>query len=284
MSLMAVGAIAYPHIDPVLFEIGPLVIRWYSLAYLAGLIFGWAYLRHYAAKPGAPLGPNHIDDFLTWATLGVVVGGRLGYVLFYNLGRYIENPLDIFRLWDGGMSFHGGMLGVVLGTIFFCKRHRLHVLRVGDLIALVAPVGLFFGRLANFINGELWGRPTDVSWAMVFPSDPQQLPRHPSQLYEAMGEGVVLFLILYILWRFTSLPQRMPGILVGLFFMGYGTARFLVEYVREPDAHLGLMAGISRGQMLSLPMVVIGLMFLAYAWRKRFKESEAQFPAGRRRA
>lgn len=266
MSLLSpLAVIAYPDINP--FALGPiemfgteLGIRWYSLAYIAGLLFGWWYIRRITTKPGAPMAPNHVDDFLTWAIIGVIAGGRLGYVLFYNLSAYIENPIAIFRLWDGGMSFHGGALGVVLAIILFCRKHKLDLMRVGDLIAIVTPVGLFTGRLANFINGELWGRPTDVPWAMVFPSDPLGLPRHPSQLYEAFGEGIVLFLLLQLLYHKTPLAKRAPGFIAGTFFAGYGLVRILVEFVREPDAHLGLMAGISRGQMLSVPM------FLLAAW------------------
>ncbi|WP_020399614.1 prolipoprotein diacylglyceryl transferase [Kordiimonas gwangyangensis] len=266
MSLLSpLAVIAYPDINP--FALGPiemfgteLGIRWYSLAYIAGLLFGWWYIRRITTKPGAPMAPSHVDDFLTWAIIGVIAGGRLGYVLFYNLPAYVENPIAIFRLWDGGMSFHGGALGVVLALILFCRKHKLDLMRVGDLIAIVTPVGLFTGRLANFINGELWGRPTDVPWAMVFPSDPLGLPRHPSQLYEAFGEGIVLFLLLQLLYHKTPLAKRAPGFIAGTFFAGYGLVRILVEFVREPDAHLGLMAGISRGQMLSVPM------FLLAAW------------------
>ncbi|WP_262689942.1 prolipoprotein diacylglyceryl transferase [Kordiimonas aestuarii] len=254
------AVIAYPEIDPVLVKIGPLAIRWYSLAYIAGLLFGWWFIRRKASKPGAPLSPAHVDDFLTWAIIGVIAGGRLGYVLFYNLPAYVQDPIAIFRLWDGGMSFHGGALGVVLAIILFCRKHKLDLMRVADLIAIVAPIGLLTGRIANFINGELWGRPTDVSWAMIFPGDPLGVPRHPSQLYEAFGEGLLLFLILQFLYHKTPLAKRAPGFIAGVFFLGYGLARILVEFVREPDAHLGLTAGISRGQMLSVPM------FLFAAW------------------
>lgn len=258
MSLSGIlGVIAYPEIDPILIEFGPLAIRWYSLAYIGGILFGWWYIRRLAQRPRAPMSPAHIDDFITWAIIGVIAGGRLGYVLFYNLPAYIEEPLAVFRLWDGGMSFHGGALGVVLAVIFFCRKHGLDLMRVADIVAIVSPIGLFAGRLANFINGELWGRPTDVPWAMIFPQDPFALPRHPSQLYEALGEGLLLFLLLQFLYHKTALAKNAPGVIAGCFFIGYGIARILVEFVREPDAHLGLTAGISRGQMLSVPMFAL---------------------------
>ncbi|MCJ9429702.1 prolipoprotein diacylglyceryl transferase [Kordiimonas marina] len=254
------GVIAYPQIDPVLVHLGPLAIRWYSLAYIAGLLFGWWFIRRQSMKPGAAMSAAHMDDFLTWAILGVILGGRTGYVLFYNLPFYIQHPAEIFKLWDGGMSFHGGALGVILAVIFFCKKNKLDLMRVADVVAVVTPAGLFAGRIANFINGELWGRPTDVPWAMVFPHDPTQLPRHPSQLYEAFGEGIILFLILQFLFHKTRVAKEMPGFIAGVFFAGYGLTRILVEFVRMPDVQVGLYHGISRGQMLSVPM------FLFAAW------------------
>ena len=257
-----------PEIDPVLFELGPLVLRWYSLAYIAGLIFGWWYIRRLCAKPGSVMAPAHVDDFLTWATIGVIAGGRLGYVLFYNLPFYLSDPVAIFRLWDGGMSFHGGAAGVVVAVILFARKHKLDLMRFADVIAIVAPIGLLTGRLANFINGELWGRATDVPWAMIFPSDPSGLPRHPSQLYEAIGEGLVLFLVLQFLFHRTNLHKTHSGLIAGVFFLGYGIARFMVEFVREPDAHLGLMAGISRGQMLSVPMLIFAGWLMVQGLRK----------------
>lgn len=256
------AALPYPEIDPVLIRLGPLVIRWYSLAYLAGLLFGWWYIKRLARKPGAPMSSQHVDDFLTWAVIGVVGGGRLGYVLFYNLPKYLADPLAVLRLWDGGMSFHGGLIGVILAVILFCRRNNLDLWKVSDAVATVAPLGLFLGRIANFINGELWGRATDVPWAMVFPGDPLGLPRHPSQLYEAFGEGLLLLVLLMSLYNFTDLRRRWPGFIAGLFFIGYGLARLLVEFVREPDAHLGLMAGISRGQLLSIPMLLFALWLM----------------------
>lgn len=282
MDLFPITELVFPNFDPFVFrfgpidlfgaEVGPIGVRWYSLAYIAALMFGWWYIRREAKLPGSPIAPGHMDDFFTWATLGVIAGGRLGYVTFYNLPRYIESPIEIFYLWDGGMSFHGGLIGVCLATVLFCRDRNIDVMRFADMIAVVSPVGLFFGRIANFINGELWGRAAEVPWAMIFPNDPEGLPRHPSQLYEALGEGIVLFLVLLYLYKKTDLRRRTPGVIAGLFFIGYGTARFLVEFVREPDAHLGLMAGISRGQMLSVPM------FLFAAWLIR---QGLNRPAGR---
>lgn len=265
MSLLAaIGTLTFPQIDP--FALGPvdvfgfeLGIRWYSLAYIAGILFGWWYIRRQAAKPGAPMSPTHIDDFITWAIIGVIAGGRLGYVLFYRPENYLEDPAAILRLWDGGMSFHGGAIGVILAVIFFCRKHRLELMRVADIVAVVSPIGLLTGRLANFINGELWGRPTDVPWAMVFPGA-GPLPRHPSQLYEALGEGLILFAILMFLYHKTRLAKDMPGVIAGVFYIGYGLTRVLVEFVREPDVGVAFIFGLTRGQTLSIPM------FLFAAW------------------
>jgi phosphatidylglycerol---prolipoprotein diacylglyceryl transferase len=255
-------ALPFPAIDPVLIEIGPFAIRWYALAYIFGLVLGWQYLRWLVRRPGWRLTPLAIDDLLLYVTLGVVLGGRLGYVLFYRPEFYLSNPLEALAVWQGGMSFHGGLLGVVAASILFARRRRLPVLEVGDAIACATPIGLFLGRLANFINGELWGRPSDVPWAMVFPSGGPQ-PRHPSQLYEAGLEGVLLFLIM----TWLALRPRTPGSegrLTGVFLIGYGIARSIAELFREPDAHLGfLLGGLTMGQLLSLPMVVIGILLVA---------------------
>ena len=260
------GVIEYPEIDPEIFSFEvfgfTIALRWYSLAYISGLVFGWWYIRRLCARPGAPMSPTHMDDFLLWATFGVILGGRIGSVLFYNLPYYLENPVQVLFLWNGGMSFHGGAWGVVIATFFFCKHHNLDVLRVADMVAVVSPIGLGAGRLANFINGELWGRPTDVSWAMIFPSDPIQVPRHPSQLYEALGEGLLLFIVLMTLYHKTNLKEDRPGGIAAVFFIGYGIARFMVEFVREPDAHIGLAGWISRGQILTIPM----FLFAAALW------------------
>jgi phosphatidylglycerol---prolipoprotein diacylglyceryl transferase len=205
-----------------------------------------------------------IDDFLVWATLGVVLGGRIGYVLFYNLPYYLQNPIQVFYLWRGGMSFHGGALGVTLAILLFCRQRKINFLAFADIIICAVPIGLFFGRIANFINGELWGRVTNLPWAMIFPSDPEHLPRHPSQLYEATLEGIVLFTVLWIC-QHRGLRQR-PGATTGVFFMGYGIARIIAEFFRQPDPQLGyLFWGITMGQLLSAPLVIIGLWMLLRA-------------------
>ena len=260
-------ALAYPAIDPVLVQIGPFAIRWYALAYLAGLLLGWWYARTLASRPPRLVPVEAIDDFLMWATLGVVLGGRLGYVLFYKPGYYLDYPLQALQLWHGGMSFHGGLLGVVVAGVTFCARRRLRILAFADLIFCAAPIGLCLGRIANFINGELAGRPTDVPWAMVFPGW-GPLPRHPSQLYQAALEGALLFVILFLLWRIPAVRTR-PGVLTGAFLVGYGIFRSFAELFREPDAHLGFIVGhVTMGQILSAPLVLIGLGFIIVMWRR----------------
>ena len=258
----------FPDIDPVIFSIGPFAIRWYALAYISGLILDWLYVRRIAATPPANVDKVRVDDFLVWATFGVILGGRLGYVLFYKPAYYLSNPAEILMVWQGGMSFHGGFLGVIVATILFCRRHQINTLAFGDTIACAAPIGLFFGRIANFINGELFGRVTDSSWGVVFPHG-GPLPRHPSQLYEAVLEGAVLFVLMFLLSRSTDIRQT-PGALCGVFLAGYGVARFIVEFFRQPDAHLGfLFAGATMGQLLSLPMIVIGLAVIVITRRRR---------------
>lgn len=257
--------IPFPAIDPTLVEIGPFAIRWYALAYIVGLLLGWRYVRKLAEKTPKLLTVEHIDDLLVWITLGVILGGRVGYVLFYRPDLILEDPLAILQIWQGGMSFHGGLLGCILAGYVFARRKGAPPLHVGDLCAAAGPIGLLLGRLANFVNGELWGRATDVSWAMVFPGDREALPRHPSQLYEAFLEGLVLFVVLWLLARRESVRRR-HGIIFGVFIAGYGAARFLVEFAREPDAHLGfLFAGASMGQLLSLPMIVGGVAIALWA-------------------
>src|SRR5690349_13431367 len=232
--------IPYPAIDPVAVSLGPLAIRWYALAYIVGLILGWRYCLAIAKQPPQIARVQDLDDFLVWATLGVVLGGRIGYVLFYNLQQYLAHPIEIVALWHGGMSFHGGALGVIVAILLFCRQRKINVFGFADIICCAVPIGLFFGRIANFINAELWGRPSDVPWAMVFPTDPDHLPRHPSQLYEACLEGIVLFLILFAVQRFTTLRQR-PGAISGIFLIGYGTARIIGEFFRQPDVQLGFL-------------------------------------------
>lgn len=261
-------AIAFPAIDPVAIAIGPLAIRWYALAYIVGLVLGWRYVRRLSARPPHALSVEEADDFLFWATIGVVIGGRLGYVLFYNFGYYIDDPLRIFKLWEGGMSFHGGAAGVLVAVVLYARAKKIDMLAVGDVVAAAAPIGLFFGRMANFINGELYGRVSDVPWAVIFPGDRQGLPRHPSQLYEALLEGVVLFVVLYLLARRDRIRLR-PGVLSGTFLAGYGLARFVVEFFRQPDIQIGFLAGGSTmGQLLSLPMILIGALLIVYGLRR----------------
>jgi len=256
-------------IDPVLVHLGPLALRWYSLAYLVGIILGWWYLLRLLRQPGAPMARRHADDLVFYATLGVILGGRLGYVLFYKPVEYFQNPAEIIRLWDGGMSFHGGVIGVSLGIFYMAWRQKLDWLRIHDYVACCVPFGLFLGRLANFVNGELWGSQTDLSWGVVFPTG-GPLPRHPSQLYEAALEGVLLFAVLaWLFWKTRARYQ--PGKLVGVFLLVYGLSRFAVEFVREPDEHLIRFAAqthLHMGQWLSLPMIVVGL-YLVLTAKKR---------------
>lgn len=258
---------SFPDIDPIAFAFGPFAIRWYALSYMAGLLGGWQILRQLAKRPHSPVSPEQFDQLLNYVLFGVIAGGRLGYVIFYKPFDYLQDPLAILRVWEGGMSFHGGFLGVVVATFIFARKHKIPLMPLSDRVALVAPLGLFFGRLANFINGELYGRVTSHPAGMIFPAGGPE-PRHPSQLYEAGLEGIVLGAILAILWRL-GMANRYHGMMVAVFLMGYGLARFIVEFAREPDAHLGLYQlgntgisqGISQGQLLSLPMMVIGLIF-----------------------
>jgi len=260
-------AIAFPMIDPVLVEIGPVVIRWYALAYIAGLVLGWRYMIWLARQAKSLIKPEDADDFLVWAVLGVILGGRLGYVLFYKPAYYLANPSEIIQTWQGGMSFHGGFLGVLIATWLFCRVRKIRFWAFMDLAAVVTPIGLFFGRLANFINSELWGRPTDVAWGVVFPNG-GPYPRHPSQLYEAVLEGLVLLVVLHLVWRRESLRAK-PGVISGAFLIGYGLSRVIVEFYRQPDAHLGyLWGGATMGQLLSIPMVLAGMALIAYAKKR----------------
>ncbi|MDA1324082.1 MAG: prolipoprotein diacylglyceryl transferase [Proteobacteria bacterium] len=260
-------AIAFPAIDPVAIGLGPIVIRWYSLAYIFGIVLGWRYAMRIATRTDGRIDRAHIDDFVVWATLGIILGGRLGYVLFYQPGYFTSHPLEIFKMWKGGMSFHGGVLGVLTALWIYCGRRQISRLSFADLICAAAPIGLFFGRIANFINGELFGRATDVPWAVVFPRG-GPLPRHPSQLYEAALEGFALFIVLAALIYGINALRR-PGMISGAFCAGYGIARFSIEFVREPDAHLGTLLGIATmGQLLSLPLIAIGLWLIFQArWK-----------------
>jgi phosphatidylglycerol:prolipoprotein diacylglycerol transferase len=268
---MPLFVIPYPNLDPVLVELGPIVIRWYALAYIGGILLGWVYARAIISRPRlwggqAPLTVLDFDDFILWVTLGVIVGGRLGNILFYDPSYYAAHPLEIVMLWHGGMAFHGGFLGVVIATILFARHRRIPILSLGDLCCAVGPIGLFLGRIANFINGELWGRPTDVPWAMVFPRADAQ-PRHPSQLYEAGLEGLVLLAILALMLRAGALKRR--GLIAGTFMVGYGIARIVGEFFREPDPQLERLShGLTMGMVLSLPMIVAGLIFIGYAFTR----------------
>ena len=250
-------AIPFPSIDPVLVHIGPLPIRWYALSYVAGLFLGWWYILR-LNKRSEVMTRDQVDDLFVWVALGVLLGGRIGYVLFYGGSAYFKHPLEMLEVWKGGMSFHGGLLGVIIALVAFSRLRKINFLKLSDLLACTAPIGLFLGRLANFVNGELWGRPTLAPWGVIFPNA-GDFPRHPSQIYEALMEGVLLFSLLAYLFFLTGTRKR-PGQLAGVFLVGYGLARFLVEFVREPDA--GMIMGLTRGQVLSLPMIAIGLYLI----------------------
>jgi phosphatidylglycerol---prolipoprotein diacylglyceryl transferase len=271
IGVMPTALIPFPSFDPVLVSIGPFAIRWYALAYICGILLGWLYARAIIANERywggpAPMTVLDYDDFILWVTLGIILGGRTGYVLFYNLPYFAEHPLEIVQLWNGGMSFHGGFLGCVLAVILFARSRGISILSLGDLTCAVAPIGIFLVRLANFINGELWGRAADVPWAMVFPADRLHLPRHPSQLYEAGLEGVVLFVLLFLLVRAGALKR--PGLILGAFALLYGLARCVCEFFREPDPQLGfLWGGLTMGMLLSVPLMIAGVILIAHALR-----------------
>ena len=264
-------------LHPVALDLGFFQLRWYSLAYLAGIIIGWWYLLKLIAQPGSPMARRHADDMVFYATLGIIIGGRAAYIAFYQ-PAILYDPVDIFKLWEGGMSFHGGVIGVSLGILLLARKEKLNWLRIHDYVACCVPFGLFFGRLANFVNGELWGRVTDVAWAIRFPEVHDGIlvlgePRHPSQLYEAGLEGLVLGAILWFAFWKTK-ARYDPGKLVGLFLLGYGLSRFTVEFFREPDSQLQEFAhstGLSMGQWLTTPMILGGLYLIATAKRRRVR-------------
>jgi phosphatidylglycerol:prolipoprotein diacylglycerol transferase len=269
--MMPLFVIPFPAFDPVLVHLGPLAIRWYALAYIAGILAGWLYARRiirsdkYWGGP-APMTVLDFDDFVLWVTLGIILGGRIGYVLFYNASYFAAHPAEIVQLWKGGMSFHGGFLGCVLAVFLFARSRGLSFLSLGDVTCAAGPIGLFLGRIANFINGELWGRPSDVPWAMVFPNG-GPFPRHPSQLYEAALEGLLLFAVLAVLVRYGALKR--PGTIIGAFAAGYGMIRMFCELFREPDAQLGfLWQGLTMGMLLSLPLMLAGIAFIVAARRR----------------
>ena len=274
LALLAAAAAQPIHfdslgLDPIAINLGFFAIKWYSLAYLAGILIGYWYLTVLIRQPGSPMARRHADDFIFHATLGIIVGGRLGYILFYQ-PSILQNPLDIFKLWEGGMSLHGGAIGVIIAIWWIARQEKLSFLRVCDYIACAVPFGLFFGRLANFVNGELWGKVTTVPWGIVFPGA-GDLPRHPSQLYEAVLEGPVMFAILAILFWKTKARYE-PGKLFGVAALSYGAARFYVEFYREADAQLMEFAertGLHMGQWLTIPLLVLGLYLVVTAKGRR---------------
>ncbi len=256
--------IPFPVIDPVAIEIGPLAVRWYALSYIAGILIGWRYCLWLAGRGPATVTRVELDDFVVWATIGVLLGGRIGYVLLYQPGYYLSHPLAMLRLWEGGMSFHGGLAGVIVAMILFAWRRGRPFFALADIVAAATPIGLFLGRIANFVNGELYGRASEMPWAMVFPAGGPS-PRHPSQLYQAGLEGLVLFAVLFLLIRFADAKER-RGFLSGAFLVGYGVARIIGELFREPDTHIGFFAGgTTMGQWLSLPLLAYGLFLMTRA-------------------
>ncbi|OUS30386.1 prolipoprotein diacylglyceryl transferase [Thalassotalea sp. 42_200_T64] len=258
---MTLAAIQFPQIDPIIFSIGPIALRWYGFMYLIGFILAMMIANRAADKSRGLWTRDQVSDLLFYGFLGVILGGRVGYVLFYNFDYFLVDPLYLFKIWTGGMSFHGGLLGVITAIAIFARKEKKSFLQVGDFVAPLVPLGLGAGRIGNFINSELWGRETDVSWAMIFPSDPLGLPRHPSQLYEFFLEGVVLFMIIYVVCR----KPKPAGVASGIFLAGYGLFRMIIEFFREPDAHLGFyFSFISMGQMLSLPMVIVGIGLITW--------------------
>jgi phosphatidylglycerol:prolipoprotein diacylglycerol transferase len=262
----------FPDFDPVIFHIGPyFALRWYALAYIGGLVIGWRLLRRLVLKTPEVATQLQVDDYLTWATLGVILGGRLGYVFFYQPMAFLQAPLTIFQVWHGGMSFHGGMLGVAIATFLFCRLNKINVLGFADRVAMVSPVGLGLGRIANFINGELWGRPAPdwLPWRMVFPGSEDGIPRHPSEIYQALMEGLILFIVLQMAGSRACVRERF-GMLTGIFLLGYAIARIIGEFFRQPDPFLGfLWAGATMGQLLSIPMGLAGIVLIITANRQR---------------
>ncbi|WP_082472529.1 prolipoprotein diacylglyceryl transferase [Sphingomonas sp. Leaf357] len=276
--ILSAAAAVQPHLhfadlglDPVAVNLGFFQIKWYSLAYIAGILSGWWYLLKLLAQPGAPMARRHADDLVFYATLGIILGGRLGYVIFYAPDMLLS-PWQVFKLWDGGMSFHGGVIGTSLALILFARANKLNWLRIHDYVACVVPLGLLFGRLANFVNGELWGKPSNAAWAIVFPRTGDDVARHPSQLYEAGLEGILLFALLWFAFWKTN-ARYAPGRLVGLFVLGYGVARFIVEFFREPDAQFAdtfvQASGLHMGQWLCVPMILGGAYLIATSAGRR---------------
>lgn len=267
--------ITFPNIDPIAISLGPIAIRWYALAYISGILLAWwgmvrlLHAKTLWAGDTPPAKKLDVDDYIVWATLAIILGGRIGYVLVYDTGLLFSDPLGVLQVWRGGMSFHGGLLGVILATLLFCWKRKIALMPFADLVASVSPIGLFFGRVANFINGELWGRPSDAPWAMVFPNADLQ-PRHPSQIYEAALEGLLLLAVLqFLVHRFRAF--KTPGVITGTFLIGYAIVRMMVEALfREPDVQMpDLPLGLTAGLILSLPMVILGIGFILYGRRGR---------------
>ena len=276
-ALFTLSALAFPNIDPVLFQIGPIAIRWYSLGYIVGIVIGWLLARRIVRAERlwggpAPMTPHDIDDFIVWATVGIIAGGRLGFVLFYDPSIIWQHPLQVFAVWQGGMSFHGGLIGTTLAMYFFARSRGFNPWRMFDVVAAVAPIGIGLVRVTNFINAELYGRITHAPWAVIFPTDPEQMPRHPSQLYEAFLEGVVLSIVMRIATR-RGLTLQKPRFNTGLFLVGYGIGRTMIEFVREPDQFVGnngFLFGtswITTGMLLTVPMVILGIILMITARR-----------------
>ena len=258
-------ALVYPKIDPVALDLGFIQIHWYGLMYLFGFLAAFMLGQHRAKRPDAPLNKDQVGDMIYFSAIGVVLGGRLGYVFFYNFGKFLEDPVWLFRVWEGGMSFHGGLIGVMLAIYFYSRKLGCRYFQLLDFVAPLVPIGLGLGRIGNFIGAELWGRATDVSWGMVFPTDPEQLVRHPSQLYQFALEGVLFFIVL---WIYSSKPRPMIAV-SGLFMICYSIFRFVVEFVREPDSHIGFLAWdwLTMGQVLSLPMLFLGVIMMMFGYK-----------------
>lgn len=263
----------YPSIDPIIVSIGPISLRWYGMMYLLGFIAAYLLGRHRSKQVWSPMQVDQVEDLVFYGAVGAVLGGRIGYVFFYGFDRFLTDPLWLFRVWEGGMAFHGGLLGVIFALFLYARKLGQPLAAVCDFVAPIAPIGLGLGRLANFINGELYGRATDVPWAMVFPSDPESLARHPSQLYQCLLEGLVVFVIVYSF----SHRRRPLWAVSGVFLLAYGVARFAVEFVREPDASL-LLDWMTRGQLLSMPMIIIGLAMLIFSYTQ-FRRQGSIHPA-----
>jgi phosphatidylglycerol---prolipoprotein diacylglyceryl transferase len=260
--------LAFPNIDPIAIDLGVIQIRWYAISYIAGILFSWVLVLNIIKFKNLKIDNKVISELISNSMIGIIIGGRLGYVIFYNPDYYLNNLLEIFKLWNGGMSFHGGFIGVVFAVIYSSKISKTAILILADLIAIVAPIGIFFGRLANFINGELYGRITNHSFGMIFPNAGNS-PRHPSQLYEAFFEGFLLFIIMLLFIKFTNILNK-KGFITALFLSCYGSFRFMIEFFREPDANIGLLYfNFSMGQLLSLPMIIVGLYFIIFIARKK---------------